>query len=385
MTSRACWGERLKNAHDAVGQKLEFLRNRAGSLIATPDPHDPRAKAQRYDTAVTEMRVETTERPAGRRQIADPDELARHSADPEGLRRYLLSLRGVPLDESFVARVDKYIETLIPNARIVATTRTDRRPTENEVVITFGNYGASFENLFINNPVRRGLTDVLALNDRISAFECDPCWQPIDEIIVINRKDRPDRYYSCLRELARMEGPLDRITRLNAHFLQHIEDRQLRGQIGALKSHRDAVRRARAECHVHTLILEDDFGFTDDIESNKSDLALFLNREYAYDICLLATSKHGRVEPKDDLVCLTRQPVTNAAAYLVSGVGLPKLDACFSDALEKLIETGDHATYAVDRCWSVLQGDGFLTFNRRLGFQLPSFSDIEGRIVDYRD
>ena len=196
---------------------------------------------------------------------------------------------------------------------------------------------------------------------------------------------RPDRFYSTLRELARVNFPLDRVVRHPGHVPPPTGGRALDGAIGCLTSHLQVVSRARAEDHRHVLVLEDDFGFLDDIGRVRDDVAQFFARGYAYDVCLLATSKHGRIDPMDDLVSLTRQPCTNTAGHFVSRDGLGRLQACFAESLEGLKATGDIVKHAVDRCWRPLQGERFLVFKRRLGFQLPGFSDIEGEIVGYFD
>src|SRR5207245_2177138 len=126
------------------------------------------------------------------------------------------------------------------------------------------------------------------------------------------------------------------------------------------------------------IVVEDDFGFTDDIELHKKTLAEFFHRQYQFDICLLSSSKHGRIAPKDDLVSLPRQQCTNAHGYILSREGINKVVGCWSDALRSLIQTGDTLRFAVDRCWSALQGERFLVFKTGMGFQVPSYSDIEG-------
>jgi hypothetical protein len=134
------------------------------------------------------------------------------------------------------------------------------------------------------------------------------------------------------------------------------------------------------------LILEDDFCFTTDLEMHLDDLRTFFQRAYDYVVCLLATSKYGRIVPKDDLVCASFQPCTNTGAYLVSGEGLDELLAVQEFALRALKETRDTERYSADRYWATLQGTGrFLVFRRKLGFQISSFSDIERRISRYLD
>jgi len=318
-------------------------------------------------------------------RLPNADELAKCANDPSRLRSCLLALEGAAIDEGFVKQVDGFLEVLHPGKRKVATVIVDRTPAPNEFVVLFGNYYVGFEGLVINNPAKRHLFEFNSLKNMFDVVEHHSCWEGIDDIFVINRDDRPDRHYSCLRELARMGAPLDAVTRFSACIYEGHADAHLNATIGCLQSHLAVVRAARASPRGHVLVLEDDFGFTDDIPFNQMALRTFVERQYEFDICLLATSRHGEILPKDDLVCLSRQPVTNAGGYLVSQEGLEKLESCFNNALRELLRAGDHLRFAADRCWAVLQGERFLTFRRRLGFQLPSFSDIEGRMVSYFD
>ena len=314
-----------------------------------------------------------------------PDELANFASDPARLRSYLLALEGTAINESLVREVDGYLDVLHPGKRRVATVLIDRTPSPDEFVVILGNYNVGFDSLIVNNPAKRHLFEYENLQGMFDVVEHHPCWEGIGGIFIINRDDRPDRLYSCLRELARMGAPLDAVTRLSARIHKEHSDAFLNSTIGCLQSHLAAVRAARVNPRGHVLILEDDFGFTDDIRSNQMALKTFVERQYGFDVCLLATSRFGEILPKDDLVCLPRQPVTNAGGYLVSQEGLKKLEPCFDSALSDLLRTGDHLRFAADRCWAVLQGERFFTFKRRLGFQLPSFSDIEGRMVSYFD
>jgi GR25 family glycosyltransferase involved in LPS biosynthesis len=130
------------------------------------------------------------------------------------------------------------------------------------------------------------------------------------------------------------------------------------------------------------LILEDDFSFTSDLEEHLTDLRMFLARNYDYWICLIATSKFGAIEPIDDLMARCHQPCTNTAGYLVSPSGRQQLIPIFARAAARLRDTKDVESYAVDRCWSLLQASGkFLVFRRKFGFQASSFSNLEARIL----
>jgi glycosyl transferase family 25 len=252
------------------------------------------------------------------------------------------------------------------------------------VVIIYGNYPHIFENIVINNPIRRHVS--LFGKFHHDQVEYDPRWDHVGQIYIINADDRPDRYDAVLRELASAGAPLHRVTRIPALQEQTAPTAQLNGTIGCLRSHIEVLRRAKAGGFDHVLVLEDDFCFTPDIDAHLNDLRSFLNGGYDYLVCLLATSKYGRIVPKDELVSVSRQPCTNAAAYLLSGAGLDQVLAVQEFALLQLQETHDSIKYAADRYWSVLQPSGkFLVFRKKFGFQTSSFSDIERQISRYLD
>ena len=197
---------------------------------------------------------------------------------------------------------------------------------------------------------------------------------------------RPDRYDAILRELGAARAPLHRMSRIPAVRDQSTSIAQVNGQLGCLRSHIDALRHAASHDFEHILVLEDDFCFTPEIDRHLDDLRDFVNRNYDYVVCLLATSKYGKVVTRDEIVSWSLQPCTNAAAYLVSGRGIDKLLEVQLFALERLLETQDTLKYACDRYWSVLQKTGkFLVFRRKFGFQSASYSDIEQQIARYLD
>ena len=298
----------------------------------------------------------------------------------------LRKLNGFPIDEMVLQSTDAFLRPWIADGRkVIATFDPDRRPARDEVIIVYGNYPHMYDNIVVNNPVKRHVSTFWKLaHDEV---EYDVRWNFINQIYVINADNRIDRYDSILRELAVAKAPFDRISRVSALVsVERTHSKSVAGAIGCLRSHLAALHRARDQGFEHVIILEDDFCFTSDVEIHLQDLRSFFERDYAYWICLLATSKYGQIVAKDDLVSLTRQKCTNAAAYLISRAGILSLIPVYEAALRNLTMTGDTAHYAADRCWSVLQPSGkFFVFSRKFGFQAAGFSDIEGKITRYLD
>jgi len=296
----------------------------------------------------------------------------------------LRKLEFLTIDANTLQLTDPFFQKIAEGRKVVATFNPLRIPQEDEIVIIYGNYPHMFANVIVNNPIKRHAADFW--NFRHDKIESDARWHAVDQIFIINADERPDRYDSVLRELCLAMAPLDRVTRVPAlKGCSETPDR-VNGTIGCLRSHIEVLRTALDAKFSHSLVLEDDFVFTSDVDNHLTDLSTFFQRHYAYWICLIATSKYGAIIPKDDLISLSFQPVTNAGGYLVSREGLEQLLPVFEDALEKLKATGDCLSYAADRCWTVLQpSERFMVFRRKFGFQGSGFSDIEQSISRYLD
>ena len=297
--------------------------------------------------------------------------------DRSELRKAVDVLRKLELattDETTLELTDSFLPLIAGDRKVVATFDPSRAPNTDEVVIIYNNYPHMFANVVVNNPIKRHVTDFW--NFRHNRVEYDRRWEAVDRIFIINVDERCDRFDAVLRELASARAPFDRITRVPAVTSNASEPAARHS--ACLQSHIETLRRAQEALYDHVLVLEDDFCFTSDLDQHLTDLARFFDRGYDYWICLLATSKYGAIEPKDDLVSLSFQICTSTAGYLVSREGLKRLLPVYEVALEKLVATGDFMSHAADRCWTVLQPSGkFLVFRRKFGFQASSFSSIE--------
>lgn len=301
----------------------------------------------------------------------------------------LKQFENATIDDDTLDETDRIIQKyLLGGSRLVATCNPARTAAYGEHVIIYGNYPHCFDNLLVNGLSRRHVSWFWRLKHDL--VESNSVWDPIDQIYIINKDSRIDRYDAVLNELARAEAPLDRIERLPA--ILPSEDRNIgwdaaaRGAEACLMSHISALEHARRSGKSNFLVLEDDFCFTSDRDCHLQDLQKFFMRGYDYWVCLLATSKYGLVVKKDDLMSYSLQPCTNAAAYLISAEGIEQLLPVWNTALQQMRQTGEITKNAADRSWSVLQKSGrFLVFRKKMGFQQSSLSDIEGKIARYFD
>jgi hypothetical protein len=293
-------------------------------------------------------------------------------------------LASATIDDTTLQLTDRFLPAIAGTRKIVATFDPQRIAADDEVVIIYGNYPHMFGNVVVNNPIRRHVADFWTFKH--DAVEFDERWKGIGRIFIINVDSRRDRFDSVLRELASARAPFHLITRVSARTIDPGALGGSGGQAACLGSHIDTLKTALTVNSAHVLVLEDDFCFTSDLELHISDLRTFVERDYDYWVCLIATSKYGSVVAKDDLVAMSFQPCTNTGGYLVSRAGIEKVLQVYEPALAAMKATGDHVTNAVDRCWSVLQSsEKFLVFRRKFGFQVASYSDIEGSISRYLD
>lgn len=296
----------------------------------------------------------------------------------------LMSLEFSLIDNKTIKTVDNFLPYIKKNKKVIASFDPKRKPAKEELVFIYGNYPHAFYNLIINNPVKRHAACFSKFtHDHV---EYDTRWDGIEMIYIINDSVRIDRKDSILKELAHAKAPFQRIKWINAEKSDSHESEEIKGHVGCMKSHLKVLHMAREQGFNHILVLEDDFNFTSELDQHLDDLSTFFSREYDYLLCLLGTSKEGRIIPKDDLLSFSFQPCTNTEAYLISKQGIQALIPVYEDGLKNLIKSGNSQQYAADRCWSTLQATKkFFVFRKKFGFQISNFSSIENRITRYLD
>lgn len=251
------------------------------------------------------------------------------------------------------------------NKKIVASFTDTREPAEDEVVIVYGTYPDWHLALPCSNKMFRHIS--LFEKTKHDVVEYDPVWEPIDTIYILNLEERVDRYYETLLSLVAVGAPLHRI-----HHYKAQRD-GLPPYVGATKNHVDVVDHFCKSGKKHCLILEDDIQFIDKPSVTSAIQRLF-SVERDYNICFLSLSKFGRREPHDELLGKTFQACTTSSAYILQSSTAQNVCSVLSDGLQKMIETGDHHTYCVDRYWSCLPN--LMYFRKKLAFQRPSYSNL---------
>lgn len=194
----------------------------------------------------------------------------------------------------------------------------------------------------------------------------------IDGLIYINLDRRMDRRQEMEAELQRVKFPPNKIKRLSAISHEY-------GPFGCNLSHATALRQAYYDGWKTVLILEDDFNFNEGLD----DIARFCGSKIPWDAVLL-TYSFEQVVPFNELVSRL-VTCSNAGAYLVKREIMMPLSGCIEEAAYRLKEKHEHWLYTNDVVWKQFMiGGRWFAFNRKLGYQRMSYSDLAEQVIERR-
>jgi len=189
----------------------------------------------------------------------------------------------------------------------------------------------------------------------------------IEHVVYINLDHRTDRRKHVEEQLGRVFSA-DKIQRFAA-----IKDSN--GGKGCMKSHLAVLELAKENGWSNVLVVEDDFTWNN-FDKGAPILERFLANPY--DVIMFCGTY---VQAEDDGRLLSAQTAT---AYVVAQSYYDTLIANYREAIDLYTRTGDWTKYANDQYWKRLQPRGrWYIVRPNMGFQLPSYSDIEGRNVNY--
>lgn len=222
---------------------------------------------------------------------------------------------------------------------------------------------------------------MLTVTDSITYETMFP--EGIDLVIYINLDKRPDRRAELEAELSRLKIPEHKILRWPGVPVDGIGPRG--GIVGTTISHTSALTYIESlpENIQTVLMLEDDFNFIEDAELVKTSLNKWLTYPRdSWDVMMLSywVLKH---EPYDDLASRTLAAY-GMAGYLVNRQGLSRLLPIMREARDGLIRTGEEQ-YVNDVYWHrFMTGRKCFYFNKSLGYQRKSFSDVRWTSDEFR-
>jgi len=196
----------------------------------------------------------------------------------------------------------------------------------------------------------------------------------LDNIYYINLDKRTDRKTHVENELKKMNW--NNYTRFNAIKMKD-------GRVGCSMSHLKLLQMAKEKNLDYIVIIEDDIQFTQPEIYNKM-LSLFLNMNLEYDVLLLAGNIRPPFKPIKDHIFQVYKSFTTTG-YLVKKHYYDTLINNIKEGITNLIKYPKyHGKFAIDTNWfSLQQKDTWLIFMPRTVTQLPDYSDIEGKEINY--
>lgn len=251
----------------------------------------------------------------------------------------------------------------------VATFDPYRDTKEGEIVIVYGNYPDWHLSLPCSNKIYRNAVLFTELDHDI--VEYHPSWEKIDVIYILNMETRPDRMNDIMCSLSKVRAPLHRI-----RFIAGKKGKN--PYVECTEDHSKAIYDFKNSGFSKCLILEDDVVFTDNIIFFWDSLQKFCEKDYDFDICFLAISKHGERQKYDDLLSRSKQACTTSSAYILCSETVGKVFDVVNEGLMIMKTTGETHNTCIDRYWSKLEKMFF--FKEKLAFQRPAISMTAGQI-----
>ena len=212
-------------------------------------------------------------------------------------------------------------------------------------------------------------------NTKCKYFSDEDFLHKIDKIYYINLEHRTDRNKQIIEEIKKIDPNLEKTERINA--IKHEK-----GAIGCAMSHLKALQKAIDNNYKNVIIFEDDFEIIIDKEFINDNFNHLLDN-IDYNICLLSYSLLNKKFFDNKLSEVLDAQTT--AGYIIHENFFHTLKEVWGKSVEKLHQGKPENQFAIDQNWKKLQkpGNKFFLFNRKIGRQRPSYSDIEKTTVNY--
>jgi len=200
-----------------------------------------------------------------------------------------------------------------------------------------------------------------------------------DIIYYINLDKREDRKKEILQELEKMDVNMNKVKRIPG-VIENL------ACLGCSKAHLNALLDFEKTNHNNCLILEDDFMFLMDKKETNQQLNKFWDSGNEWDVLML--SGHIKKYQSANINSLYKvNDGQTTSGYSVNRHYLPKLIQNYREGIEELRKCNKGRNgYCIDMYWKRLQPESkWFIFYPKIGKQRPGYSDIEKRVVDYRN
>jgi len=195
--------------------------------------------------------------------------------------------------------------------------------------------------------------------------------------LYINLGYRTDRREHCIAEFQKLGIPETQFERFPAI-------QTTTGSVGCTMSHIKCIELAKKRNWEHVFICEDDIEFTNP-DLFKTQLQKLSVSNIEWDILIVGGNTIPPFQQITDF-CVRVFNVQTTTGYIVKQKYYDTLIANFKEGLLKLMrEPGRHKEFAIDIYWKQLQQrDQWIILVPLTVCQYYDFSDIEGKVVDYK-
>jgi GR25 family glycosyltransferase involved in LPS biosynthesis len=196
----------------------------------------------------------------------------------------------------------------------------------------------------------------------------------LEHTLLINLESRPDRLAHAQQEFAALGQPFERVNAIKMKV----------GSVGCTLSHIRCLELAKQNEWSQVFICEDDITFTNP-DLFKENLAKFAeNEEINWDLLIIGGNN---VPPFQQVTeyCARVFYCQTTTGYIVKRHYYDTLLQNFKESAAQLMRNpANHSTYALDMYWKRLQRQDFwYMITPATVVQYESYSDIEGRVVNY--
>jgi glycosyl transferase family 25 len=203
--------------------------------------------------------------------------------------------------------------------------------------------------------------------------------EQVDVIFYINLESRTDRKEHFLNEIQKLCIEDSKIIRVDA-----IKDSN--GALGCTKSHIKALELFMANPLWNTcMVFEDDFTFYDTSIKNNNDLIkTFFHNFTDWGILLLASNQVGKPSIKTHIPSVELVTYSHTTSgYCLHKDSVKEVYENFKSSAKLLGKSNSKPKHALDVYWNNLTMKRY-AFAPNMGYQYNCFSDIEGRVVNYK-
>lgn len=262
--------------------------------------------------------------------------------------------------------------------KIIASFDPQREPSQDEIVIVYGNYPEWHYGLPFSTKLFRHAYLFSSLEHDV--VEYNSSWESVDQIYILNMETRYDRYLECLVELTRVHAPLHRVIHYKIPNTNNESP-----YINLTKNHVNMMKQFQSSGKNTCMILEDDFTFINDTQHIWKTLSTFFERKYVFNVCMLSISRIGPKCAYDDLVSISdHADKTTTSGYILSKSTIDMVLNTCNIGLEMFICNPDKSyLFCIDCYWACL--DKMYYFKKKLGFQRPSYSNSTMNISCHLD